>query len=83
MSAHALIERNGTTHADAAAALVVVHPGGLGDLVLLSGLIASLKRERPEAETVLVCKASVAAVTDLYPIPPDRVVCLPSSPSSA
>jgi ADP-heptose:LPS heptosyltransferase len=80
MSAHALIERNGTTHADAAAALVVMHPGGLGDLVLLSGLIASLKRERPEAETVLVCTASVAAVTDLYPMPPDRVVRLPFQP---
>jgi ADP-heptose:LPS heptosyltransferase len=80
MSAHALIERNGTTHADAAPALVVVHPGGLGDLVLLSGLIAGLKRDRAEAETVLVCTASVAAVTELYPMPPDRVVRLPFQP---
>ena len=68
------------THPDAGAALVVVHPGGLGDLVLLSGLIASLKQARPEAETVLVCAASVAAVTDLYPMPPDRVVRLPFQP---
>ena len=53
--------------------LLLVHTGGLGDLVLSSELIAGLKRERGLVVT-LVCRAAVAAVPALFPVPPDRVV---------
>ncbi len=59
---------------------LVIHPGGLGDLVLLSELIGSLKQAHPECGLTLVCRAEFTAVTDCYPVPPDKVVGLPFQP---
>lgn len=62
--------------------VLVVHGGGLGDLVLLSELIASLKRTHPEAAVTLVCRAEFTAIVGGYPLPPDEVVGLPFQPYS-
>ena len=60
--------------------IVVVHSGGLGDLILLSELIASLKQAHPQNELTLICRAEFTAIADCYPVPPDEVVGLPFQP---
>ena len=60
--------------------VMVVHPGGLGDLVLVSELIAGLKRTQPEQPLILVCRSEFAAIVDLYPVAADKVVGLPFQP---
>jgi ADP-heptose:LPS heptosyltransferase len=57
-----------------------MHPGGLGDLVLLSGLLGVLRREWPEAALTLVCRPEVASVTHLYPFALDTIVPLRVNP---
>jgi ADP-heptose:LPS heptosyltransferase/sugar/nucleoside kinase (ribokinase family) len=51
---------------------VVFHYGGLGDLCLLSNLVASLKCTA-SARVGLICRSGLRAVTDLYPTLPDAI----------
>jgi ADP-heptose:LPS heptosyltransferase len=53
---------------------VVLHCGGIGDLCLLSDLIASLKGASAGARVALICRRGLARIADLYPVPPDRIV---------
>jgi len=57
-----------------------MHPGGLGDLVLLSGLLDAFRRHWPEAALTLLCRPEVASVTELYPFTLERVVPLRVNP---
>jgi len=52
---------------------LVFHYGGIGDLCLLSHLIASLK-SASSASVGLICRSAVAGVTNLYPVKPDQVL---------
>lgn len=52
---------------------VVLHAGGLGDLVLVESLFAALRERHPDAHLELVCRADVAPVAALYARPPDAV----------
>ena len=60
--------------------VVVLHPGGLGDLVLLSPLLAGLKRRYPGCVVTLVCRSEFRSVSSLYPVPPDHCVGLDFNP---
>src|SRR5258708_5688300 len=60
--------------------VLVVHPGGLGDLVLLSGLIASLRQGHPGSLLTLVCRNEFADIVNVYPVRPDEVVGLSIQP---
>jgi ADP-heptose:LPS heptosyltransferase len=60
--------------------VLVVHPGGLGDLVLLSELVASLKQAHPERFLTMICRAEFTAIVDGYPVLPDEVLGLPFQP---
>jgi heptosyltransferase-2 len=53
--------------------IVVLHAGGLGDLVLVETLLAALRERNPDARVELVCRADVAPVATLYARPPDAV----------
>jgi ADP-heptose:LPS heptosyltransferase len=53
--------------------IVVLHAGGLGDLVLVETLLASLRERYAGAHVTLVVRESVAAVAALYATPPDAV----------
>jgi ADP-heptose:LPS heptosyltransferase len=53
--------------------IVVLHAGGLGDLVLVESYLAALREKHPAAQLELVCRADVAPVTSLYATPPDAV----------
>jgi ADP-heptose:LPS heptosyltransferase len=52
----------------------VAQGGGLGDLVLASDAIGSIKKAHPEWHVTLACRAGLAEVPNLYPIPPDEVL---------
>jgi ADP-heptose:LPS heptosyltransferase len=54
--------------------LVVLHAGGLGDLVLVETFFSALRERHPGARVELVCRADVAPVASLYAQPPDAVV---------
>jgi ADP-heptose:LPS heptosyltransferase/Arc/MetJ-type ribon-helix-helix transcriptional regulator len=60
--------------------VLVLQFGGLGDLVLISELIGSLKAARPEWTVTLVCRAEFSSVAGLFPIPPDAVAGLDLNP---
>lgn len=60
--------------------VLVVHPGGLGDLVLVSELVASLKQAHPERSLTLLCRSEFTALVGGYPVLPDEVVGLPFQP---
>jgi len=62
------------------ARITVMHPGGLGDLVLLSGLLDAFRRQWPEAAVTLLCRPEVASVVQLYPFTLERVVPLRVNP---
>jgi len=53
--------------------IVVLHAGGLGDLVLVETLLASLRERYPGAHLTLVVRENVASVAALYATPPDAV----------
>ncbi len=53
--------------------IVVLHAGGVGDLVLVETLLAGLRERSPRARIELVCRADVAPVAALYATPPDAV----------
>ena len=48
--------------------------GGLGDLVLTSDLVASLKRAWPHAHITLACRTRLRGILPLYPVQPDEVL---------
>ncbi|MDB5073821.1 MAG: hypothetical protein JWM87_4932, partial [Candidatus Eremiobacteraeota bacterium] len=52
---------------------VVLHAGGLGDIVLVASFVAALRERHPGARIELVCRADVAPVAALYAEPPDAV----------
>ena len=53
--------------------IVVLHAGGLGDLVLVETLFSALRERHPGARVELVCRADVAPIAGLYAQPPDAV----------
>lgn len=53
--------------------IVVLHAGGLGDLVLAESFFAALRERHPAASVELVCRHDVAPVASLYARPPDVV----------
>ncbi len=59
---------------------LLLHLGGLGDLVLASGLVEGLKRAVPGGEVTLACRSDLASVVDLYPVRPDAVVPIALNP---
>lgn len=54
--------------------------GGLGDLVLFSELIGSLKARHPEWTITMVCRAEFAAIASLFPVAADEVIGLELNP---
>lgn len=56
------------------AAIVVLHAGGLGDLVLIETLIAGLREKHADAHVTLICREHLAPVASLYAHPPDALV---------
>ncbi|MCE5310930.1 MAG: hypothetical protein LLG20_25085, partial [Acidobacteriales bacterium] len=60
--------------------VMVLHTGGLGDLVLNAELVVGLKQSPDRPHVTLVCKAEMSAVVDLYPVPPDEVIRLEVNP---
>ena len=54
--------------------------GGLGDLVLTAGFLSSLRDSFVDATLVLVCRADLASVCNLFPQPPDQVIGLNFNP---
>jgi ADP-heptose:LPS heptosyltransferase/polysaccharide pyruvyl transferase WcaK-like protein len=54
--------------------VVIIHLGGLGDLVLASGLFAALRCQYPTAKLELFCRMALAGVAELFPAPPDQVI---------
>ena len=61
---------------------LVVHTGGLGDLILLSEFVASVKQAHPESKLTLLCRSEFTAIVDCYPIAPDEVIGVPFQPYS-
>ena len=53
--------------------VVVIHLGGLGDLVLASSLFSALRSKYGKASIHLLCRAPFAQLPGLFPCPPDQV----------
>ncbi|HEY4439450.1 MAG TPA: glycosyltransferase family 9 protein [Candidatus Elarobacter sp.] len=53
--------------------IVVLHAGGLGDLILVETLLAALRDRHPGARLELVCRAGPAPAVALHGSPPDEV----------
>jgi ADP-heptose:LPS heptosyltransferase len=60
--------------------IFVLHTGGLGDLVLASGLLAALRTAHPTARLTLCCREPVAPVAALLPFALDEIVELSIDP---
>jgi polysaccharide pyruvyl transferase WcaK-like protein len=60
--------------------IFVLQSGGLGDLVLLSPLLESLRQSNQGRKIVLACREPFAEISPLYPYPPNEVVVLPANP---
>jgi ADP-heptose:LPS heptosyltransferase len=60
--------------------IVVLHAGGVGDLVLAETLFAGLRERHPHARIELLCRSDVAPVASLYARPPDAVHTFPFDP---
>jgi len=60
--------------------ILVLQFGGLGDLVLISELIGSLKTARPEWNVTLACRSKFTAMAGLFPVVPDQVIGLELNP---
>jgi ADP-heptose:LPS heptosyltransferase len=54
--------------------------GGLGDLVLFSELIGSLKTSHPEWIVTVACRAEFAAIVGMFPVAADEVIGLDLNP---
>ena len=62
--------------------LMLLQMGGMGDLVLLAGAAAALRRARPGGRIVLACRETFAPVAGLWPEPPDAVIGLDLDPAA-
>jgi ADP-heptose:LPS heptosyltransferase len=60
--------------------ILVLHAGGLGDLVLAETLFAALRERYPDGRLELACRTEVASVASLYARPPDAVHPFPFNP---
>jgi ADP-heptose:LPS heptosyltransferase len=60
--------------------IVVLHSGGIGDLVLAESLLSGLRHRYPDARLELFCRDDVAEVPALYDRPPDAVRAFPFNP---
>jgi ADP-heptose:LPS heptosyltransferase len=60
--------------------ILVLQFGGLGDLVLISELIGSLKSSQPQWMVTFACRSEFAAVAELFPVAPDQVIGLELNP---
>jgi ADP-heptose:LPS heptosyltransferase len=60
--------------------ILILQMGGLGDLVLVSQLIISLRKNFPDSRIVLACRIPFVAVTGLFPSPPDETIGLTFNP---
>lgn len=54
--------------------VLVLQFGGLGDLVLMSELISSLKARYAQERVTLACRREYAPIAALFPTPPDNVI---------
>ena len=59
---------------------LVIHTGGLGDVVLAAPLLSALKLRFPESQTILLTKAAFCEIALLFPHPPDEIIPLPLNP---
>jgi ADP-heptose:LPS heptosyltransferase len=60
--------------------VLIFHEGGIGDLILASGLVNSIRKTHPDWHVTVACRASVASVTSLYPVPAHSVLALDFNP---
>ena len=60
---------------------LVIHTGGLGDIVLSATLFSALKHQYPNCRTVLLTRSAFVGIAQLFPFPPDQVIPLPFDPS--
>ena len=60
---------------------LVVHTGGLGDIVLSSSLFSAIKQQFPASRIILLTKAAFGGIAQLFPHPPDEVISLPFDPA--
>lgn len=60
--------------------VVLLHMGGLGDLVLAADILAAIRAARPAAHVTLVCRAELRALAEMLPAPPGRLVGLSFDP---
>jgi ADP-heptose:LPS heptosyltransferase len=60
--------------------ILLLHPGGVGDLVLAADLVASLRRGFPDATVELACREPVLGVAALMPVPPHSTIPLQLNP---
>jgi heptosyltransferase-2 len=60
--------------------IVVLHAGGLGDLVLVEALLSGLRERYEHARIELICRADVAPVVALYDVAPDAVHAIAFNP---
>ena len=70
-------ERHGTSRTakpSESPGIVVIHLGGLGDLVLSAPLFSSLRARYPQSTITLLCRASFVGLIDLFPVRPDHVI---------
>jgi heptosyltransferase-2 len=63
-----------------AARIVVLHAGGIGDLVLAESLFAALRERNPFARLELLCRQEAAPIAGLYAHPPDAIHAFPFDP---
>ncbi len=74
MASDALADRAAGDH------YLLLHTGGLGDLILLAHLVVALKKAAPDALLTVACRAQFAELLRCYPVPPDRVLGLSFNP---
>jgi ADP-heptose:LPS heptosyltransferase len=71
---------SGTNRPEQRQSVLIFHEGGIGDLVLASGLVSSIKKAHADWHITVACRARVASVTSLFPIPADDVLALDFDP---
>jgi ADP-heptose:LPS heptosyltransferase len=59
---------------------LISHSGGLGDIVLVSQFIGSIKCAHPEWNVTLACNAAWTDVARMFPVLPDEVIPLGVNP---
>jgi ADP-heptose:LPS heptosyltransferase len=54
--------------------ILILHAGGLGDLVLAAGFVERLRLQHEASHITLACRDEYAGTCELYPSPPDRII---------